>query len=117
MKYWMLVLALVLVASPFFAANEHDNLAEKKAGSDMSVVQPMKVDGQQVDPGVYRIACDRTEVSFTRVKDGKVVAKTPCRGKELAAKAKQTEVYTQELNGERVLTRLLLKGSTVEHIF
>jgi hypothetical protein len=42
---------------------------------------------------------------------------TKCQGAELSAPSDHNEIQTSDVNGKHVLTKLLLKGSNVEHVF
>ena len=105
---------LVLVLVPL-VAQDHHNDAEKKASDEITLSSKVKVAGQILEPGKYVIACDRKALSFTRIADGKKFA-MPCTGKDMGKKSDSTELSTTvDKDGLRVATRLLLRGSNVDH--
>ena len=113
-RFWIVLAVLALVAVPL-AAQEHAK--EKKASSELVISMAVKIGGNQLEPGRYRLACDRTEVSITRLEDGKKIT-LPCKGKEMERKAEATELYTDlDKDGVRVVEKLLIRGSNVEHTF
>ena len=73
---------------------------------------------QMLQPGAYRVACNGSEVTFSRVSDDTTVLTLPCKGKEMDKRAENTELHTT-LNekGARVVDKLLIRGSIVEHVF
>lgn len=113
---WLAVLVLSLAAGTTLAAQVHEK--EKKATDEITISQPIMVGGQILAPGRYEISCNTSEVTFTRVSDGEKVLSLPCKGKDLGKKAENTEVHT-DLNaqGVRVVSKLLIRGSNVEHVF
>ena len=113
-NFWIAVVILALAAVPVLA-QEHRN--EKKASGEITITTPTKVGGKMLRTGTYRIACNRREVTFTRLSNEQKVA-LPCKGKEMERKAASTELYSNvDRNGVRVLDKLLLRGSNVEHVF
>ncbi len=119
MKYFLsAILVMALVAGIGFAAESHDNAKEKGVSDEITLSQAVKVGNQLVAAGRYRITCDRENIKFEKIGNGKNSTYTfPCQGKELQAKAKTTELHITTTNGERVATALLLRGSTIEHTF
>jgi len=106
---------LLLVGT--LAAQGHDNNKEATAKTAIEIVAPLRVGTVMLSPGEYRIVCDRNQVKFTRTADGKVF-QYPCKGRELDKKADETVTLTTlDKNGVRYLTKLLIRGSIVEHIF
>jgi hypothetical protein len=106
-------LALVLVP---LVAQDHHNDAEKKASDEITLSSKVKVGTIVLEPGKYTIACDRKELSFTRASDHKRFA-MPCNGKDMGKKSDSTELSTSvDKDGLRVATRLLLRGSNVDHV-
>ena len=116
-KIFVVLIALALCTGTLAAqAVGHDK--EKKANDEISISQPIMIGGQTLAPGKYKVACNETEVTFTRLTDNEKVLTLPCKGKEMAKKAENTEVHTS-LNpaGARVVDKLLIRGSNVEHVF
>ena len=99
-----------------FRSQEHNK--EKKATDEISISQPVMIGGQILQPGRYEVSCDTNEVTFTRISDNEKVLSLPCRGKDLGKRSESTEVHT-DLNaqGVRVVSKLLIRGSNVEHVF
>src|SRR5579859_8087330 len=81
-------LSLTLVAQ----TAGHDK--EKKASDEITVSAPLMIGGQTLAPGKYRVACNETEVTFTRVSDNEKVLTLPCKGKDLVKDAENTEIHT-----------------------
>ena len=115
-KIWLAVLVLSLAAGTTLAAQEHNK--EKKATDEITISQPIMIGGQVLAPGRYEVSCDTNEVTFTRVSDHEKVLSLPCKGKDLGKKSETTEIHT-DLNaqGVRVVSKLLIHGSNVEHVF
>ena len=115
-KFLAVVIGLLFVAG-VAAAQTHDNDKEKKATDEMSLSADLRVGPTTLPAGEYRIVCDRHQITFTRLETGKRY-QVPCEGKELEKKADATKVMTNlDKNGVRYLDKLLIKGSTVEHVF
>lgn len=110
----LLGLALVLVIAPAIADENH--VTEKKASDEIDFGMTVKIGDYALPAGKYRISCNRKELKFTRLLNGKETV-LPCRGKELAAKSATTEIYMTKENGIYRAEKLLLRGSTVEHVF
>ncbi len=120
MKHVLVVLtalALVCGTALIAQASEHHQ-AGKKIRDEITLAQPVMVGSVTLKAGQYQIICDGATISFTFVQTGEKVLTVPCRGKELASKAAQTEVYIEPgPNGIGVVTKILLKGSNIEHTF
>lgn len=113
-KLAIATVTLALVLLPLIA-QDHHNDGEKKASDEITLSSKVKVGSQILEPGKYVIACDRKELSFTRT-DGKKFA-MPCSGKDMGKKSDSTELSTAvDKDGLRVATRLLLRGSNVDHV-
>ncbi len=107
-------LILALAAAPLLAQH-HDNATEKKASDEVTFSTKVKISGKVLEAGKYRIACDRKELSFTRISSGEKFA-IPCQGKDMGKKAETTELSTTlDKDGARVATGLLLRGSNIDH--
>ena len=106
---------LALVLLPLMA-QDHHNDAEKKASDEITLSSKVKIAGQVLEPGKYTIACDRKALNFTRISNGKKFT-MPCTGKDMGKKSDTTELATTvDKDGLRVATRLLLRGSNVDHV-
>ena len=81
-------LSLTLVAQ----TPGHDK--EKKASDEITISAPLMIGGQTLAPGKYRVACNETEISFTRVSDNEKVLTLPCKGKDMGKRAENTEIHT-----------------------
>jgi hypothetical protein len=115
-KMWIAALGLSLVAAVALRAQDHGK--EKKAIDEVTISTPIMIGGQVLAPGKYEVSCDTNEVTFTRLSDHEKVLTLACKGKDLGKKSEFTEVHS-DLNpaGVRVVTKLLIRGSNVEHIF
>lgn len=107
----------LLLAAGSVAVWAHDGGQEKKATGDMSLSADLRVGTHTLPAGEYRVVCDRHQITFTSTETGKRF-QVPCKGEELDTKANATKVMTNlDKNGVRYLDKLLIKGSTVEHVF
>ena len=115
-KAALAMIAALLVAGTL-AAQGHDNNKEKTAKAEINIDAPLRVGTVTLPPGDYRIVCDRERITFTRTVDKKSF-EFPCKGRELAKKSDVTMTATARDNqGVLYLTKLLLRGSIVEHVF
>ena len=107
----------LLLAAGSVAVWAHDGGQEKKANDELTVSADLRVGQATLPAGEYRVVCDRHQITFTRIETGKRY-QVPCKGKELDTKADATKVMTNlDKSGVRYLDKLLIKGSTVEHVF
>ena len=115
-KIWIAALGLSLVAAVALRAQDHGK--EKKSIDEVTISTPVMIGGQVLAPGKYEISCDTNEVTFTRLSDHERVLTVACKGKDIGKRAEFTEVHS-DLNGTgvRVVTKLLIRGSNVEHVF
>lgn len=112
-----LFLTLSVMAAFGLAADDHSNATEKKVTDVITINQPVKAANQLLPAGRYRVRCDRETLTFERI-NGKVEKFSfPCKGKELPVKAEVTELRLTLAGSDRVMTKLLLRGSTIEHTF
>ena len=126
-KSFMVILASLLISMVSSAAwaQSHDNMREKKASDELSISSDFLVGGHLLKAGRYRIECDRTTIKFFRIEQGEGVYVTatkvlelPCVGQELAEKRLATQLtMPANKDGVKVLEKLLLRGSNVEHVF
>ena len=110
----LLFSSLVVLAG--LAADDHSNATEKKAWGEIEVSEPVKVADQTLPAARYHISCDRETLTFEALGKNKKFT-FPCKGKKLEAKAQTTELYMDLGGKERVVQKLLLRGSNVEHTF
>ena len=108
-------------------AQSHDNMKEKKASDELTISSDVLVGGHLLKAGRYWIECDRETIKFYRVAEAgegnlsvtrTKVLEMPCKGAELAEKRKATQLtMPPNKDGVKVLEKLLLRGSNVEHVF
>lgn len=111
----VLILGLGLLIG--VAAQDHSNGAEKKMSDELTITQAVKVAGNTLEPGRYRVSCDRENMTFDRLEGKRLRVTVPCKGKQLPHKITTTELRIEN-NGEgRVVTAVLLRGSDIEHTF
>ena len=111
------IMSLVAL-SGVLVAQGHNNATEKKITDMVIVVSDVKVGGDLLKAGEYRVVCDTMRISFIRMSDGKVILDKPCKGKELQRDAETTVMLTDlDRYGARYVQKLLLRGSNVEHVF
>lgn len=109
--------AAILLTTAFVLAQEHNNATEKTVRTDLTLSVPTRVGTTVLKAGEYHVMCDRTTITFQNAEGGKPL-KMPCKGKELSAPAATTSVYTsKDASGVEFVQKLLIKGSTVEHVF
>jgi hypothetical protein len=114
-KVFVLGLAAGLTTAVVLA-QDHQNAAERIVKQSITLSADTSVGTQLLKAGDYRVSCDREAISF-RDSNGKTVFTTKCQGAELSAPSDHNEIQTSDENGKHVLTKLLLKGSNVEHVF
>ena len=113
---WTVVSLLAL--SGLLVAQGHNNAVEKKVSDMVIVVSDVRLGGDLLKAGEYRVVCDREHISFTRTSDGKRILEKPCQGKELQKDSDITVMFTDvDRDGVRFVQKLLLRGSNVEHVF
>jgi len=115
-KVFLLGMAL-LFASAFVLAQDHKNSTEKIVKQTIDLLTDTKVGTEVLKAGEYRVMCNRETISF-RNSEGKTVLTAKCKGPEMSAPSDRNEVTTSPYQGDvRVMTKLLLKGSNIEHVF
>lgn len=116
-KMWIVLIALALCTGTL-AAQAVGHEREKKASDEITISQPIMIGGQTLAPGKYKVSCDEKEVTFTRVSNSEKVLTLPCKGKEMVKKSENTEIHSSMNSaGVRVVDKLLIRGSNVEHVF
>ena len=120
MKHVLVVLtALALVCgTALIAQAPAQHHMGKKVRDEVTIEQPVLIGNVTLKAGQYEIVCDGMSMIFTYIETGEKVLTVPCQGKELPNKASTTEIYTEAgPKGVAVVTRILLKGSNIEHVF
>jgi hypothetical protein len=111
----------LILAATFVMAQEHKNSNEKTVRVTINLASDVKFGDTLLRAGEYRVTCDRETIVFSestsRDRDTQTY-KFPCKGKELAAPSNNSEVdTTTDASGAKVVQRVLLKGSNIEHVF
>lgn len=115
-KFILAVAALAFVSA--VVAAQHINTTETPVKSDLTVGSDAMFGATLVKAGEYKVACDREKITLTDHDTGTVVLKVECKGKELPKAASETALsVATDPSGKKVVTRLLIKGSTIEHVF
>jgi hypothetical protein len=110
-----LALAVLLMAAPLIA-QDHP-VSHKKVSDEITISTDVKIAGNFLKAGKYKIECDHVRIVFTNVDSGQKVD-LPCEGPELGAKKPVTEVYIATADdGSRYINKLYLRGSPIEHVF
>jgi hypothetical protein len=116
----------VLLAGAVVVAQTHNNMVEKKVSEEIRLSTDLKVGSQVLKAGLYRVACDRETIRFSRIETvpGSIfttvtkVLEVPCQGKDLGARRERTELSMPVgKDGVPFLEKLYLRGSNIEHVF
>jgi hypothetical protein len=119
-----LVLA-VLVAGVGVLAQSHSNMTEKKASDEIRLSSDLLVGTHLLKAGHYQVACNRETIKFSRIEVGPGIFTTmtkvlevPCQGTDLGTARPRTELaMVPNKEGVKVLEKLILRGSSIEHVF
>lgn len=118
MRKFLLIVASLVVVSAVAIAQQHVNMYEVPVKGTLSVNGDVMLGTSMLKEGTYNYRCDREHITFANPNSGKTVLKVPCKGRELPARSDVTTMSIKtEPSGKRVVTKLLLKGSNVEHVF
>jgi hypothetical protein len=118
MRKFLLIAASLVVASAVAAAQRHNDTYETPVKGSLTVTGEVMLGTSTLKEGTYNYRCDRENVTFTNPNSGKTVLKVPCKGRELHAPVEETTMVVKtEPSGKRIVTKLLLKGSNIEHVF
>ena len=118
MRKFLLIAASLVVASAVAVAQQHLNSYEIPVKGTLTVNGDVMLGTSMLKEGIYNYRCDRENISFADPNSGKTVLKVPCKGRELPAPSDVTTMSIKtEPTGKRVVTKLLLKGSNIEHVF
>lgn len=117
MRKVLAVIAGFLVATALVAA-QHMNTKETPVKGTLTVNSDVMLGTAVLNAGTYEYRCDRENITFANPNTGKTVLKLACKGKELPAASAETTMYTAtDTSGKKTVTKLLLKGSNIEHVF
>lgn len=118
MRKFLLIAVSLVVVSAVAAAQRHVNSYEIPVKGTLTVNGDVMLGTSMLKEGIYNYRCDRENITFVNPNSGKTVLKVPCQGRELPAPAETTTmVVTKDASGKRLVTKLLLKGSNIEHVF
>lgn len=115
-RLFLLVGALAFVSVVVTA--QHSNITEKAVKSSLSVASDVYFGANLVVAGEYRVVCDRESISVADSKTGKLAFKVECKGREMPKAADETALYVStDPSGTKKVSKLLIKGSHIEHVF
>jgi hypothetical protein len=118
MRKFVLIAASLVVVSAVAAAQHHVNSYEVPVKGTLTVTGDVLVGTSILKEGIYSYRCDRENITFANPNSGKTVLKVPCKGRELPAPIDVTTMVVKtDPSGKRIVTKLLLKGSNIEHVF
>ena len=114
-RMFLLAVALSL-ATAMTVAQTHDNSTEKAVRQTIVFDADTHVGPNLLKAGEYRVVCDRETIEF-RGPDGKKF-RYPCKGEELSSPSTNNQQHmTAGPDDTKVLVKLLLKGSAIQHTF
>ena len=117
MRKILLILASALVAAALVTA-QHMNTHETPVKGTLRVASDVMLGTSVLNAGVYSYRCDRENITFSNPDNGKTVLKVECKGKELPVPSAETIMHVAtNPSGQKVVSKLLLKGSNIEHVF
>ena len=118
MRKLLLIAASLVAVSAVTAAQRHANQYENPVKGTLTVNSDVMVGTSVLKEGTYNYRCDRENITFANPNTGKTVLTVTCKGRELPDEAKVTTMVVKtEPSGKKVVTKLLLKGSNIEHVF
>jgi hypothetical protein len=90
------------------------------AAHELSFAQRMRIgNGPELQPGTYRVEVvkksDSVEVTFSQGDD--LMLTVPATLTQEASKCKSTEIYTETVDGGRVITKIRFQGSKESLVF
>lgn len=90
------------------------------AAHEVSISQRVRIgNGPELQPGTYRVEVvknqDSAEVTFSQ--GGDLVVTVPVTLTTEASKCKSTEIYSEAVDGGRVITKIRLQGSKESLVF
>jgi hypothetical protein len=117
MRKFILAVVTLAVVSVVVAA-QHNNATEASVKSDLTVGSDALFGGSLIKAGEYKVVCDREMVTLSHHDTGKVALKVECKGRELSQPADATALHlSTDSSGKKIVAKLLIKGSRVEHVF
>lgn len=117
MRKFILAVAALAFVSVVVAA-QHHNATETPVKSDLTVGSDVLFGTTLVKAGEYKVVCDREMITLRDHDTGKVALKVECKGRELPDVTPETKLYVStEPSGKKVVSKLLIKGSHIEHVF
>jgi hypothetical protein len=118
MRKFILAVAAVAFVSVVVAAQQHNNAMETPVKSDLTVGSDVLFGKSLIKAGEYKVVCDREMITLKEHDSGKVALKVECKGRELPSAAAETALHlTSDPSGKKVVSKLLIKGSRIEHVF
>jgi hypothetical protein len=118
MRKLLLIGITIAAVSAVTSAQRHVNDYEIPVKGSLAVSSDVMLGTATLREGVYNYRCDRHFITFVSDKTGRTVLKVPCEGRELPAPVEETVMHTKtDATGRKVVTKLLLKGSNIEHVF
>lgn len=97
----------MLISIPSWSKTDSKN----RLTATIDLTTPMSIQGEQLQPGTYKVVADGNEAKFER--DGKVVAQVPCTFKTLTQKAQMDDFRTDNNR----LTQIDVSGKTQAIVF
>jgi hypothetical protein len=115
-KFLLITASLVMVTA--VAAAQHLNTNETPVKGTLTVNSDVMLGTSTLTAGTYQYRCDRENITFANPNTGKIVLKMACKGRELPASSEVTTMHvTTDASGKKIVDKLLLKGSNIEHVF
>lgn len=97
---------------------QHQNMNETPIKTDLSLSSDVQFGPQVLKAGEYKVKCDREKITFLNADTGKMIFETKCQGQEMKEASIKTQLYVKTLpNGAKAVDHLVLKGSTIDHVF
>jgi hypothetical protein len=117
----MLFAAAALCLTSSVAMAQEAKHETKTVRGTIVISSDVKIGDQVLRAGEYKVTCDGDTITFAestnRDRDS-LTLKFPCKGKILSAPSTKTQLATAaDAAGLPVVQNVLLKGSTVEHVF
>jgi len=114
MRRILLIVASLALVSAVLAAHG----SERVTKSDLTVPNDVTFGTTVIKAGEYKVVCDREMVTLMEHDTGKVALKVECKGRELDKESPVTALHiSTDPSGAKTVTKLLLKGSHIEHVF
>jgi hypothetical protein len=118
MRTLLLIAASLVAASAVAVAQRHVNSYEIPVKGTLAVSADVMLGSAVLKEGTYNYRCDRVHLTFSNPQTGKPVLKVPCLGRELKDPVEVTTMHVKvDPSGRKVVTKLMLKGSNIEHVF